>query len=48
MTIKFANTEKGKKARRIALGMGDVIERYIVEELRLRGYSNHFTSEAYA
>lgn len=48
MTLKFDNTEKGCKAKRVAQRMMNLHERYIVEELRRLGYSNHFSSEIYA
>ena len=47
-TLKFKNTTKGQKAKAIAKSMGNVLEIAIIEELRLRGYSNHFTTEIYA
>jgi hypothetical protein len=47
-TLKFKNTAKGQKAKAIAKSMGNVLEIAIIEELMLRGYSNHFTTEIYA
>ena len=46
--LKFKNTAKGQKAKAIAKKMVNELEIAIVEELRLRGYSNHFTTELYA
>jgi len=47
-TLEFTNTLKGKKAKAIAKSLGKVSEMAIIEELRLRGYSNYFSTELYA